>query len=139
MCAPTTVAVLVCPPMRVGGAHHKVPNSGARYQEGTEQMSPKTQSTLPIVVEWAKGMLHPQDGDRHPQKPQGVENNIIGCITRLLPRPSRLHQRIATTTYRRPFPLKFLQPCKVDLDKISSSAPHSCRVSSCAMCFYNDV
>jgi len=23
-------------------------------------------STPPIVVEWAKGMLHPWDGDRHP-------------------------------------------------------------------------
>jgi hypothetical protein len=56
---PTTVAILVCPPMWVDDAHHKVPNYGARHQEGTELMSPKTQSAPPILVEWAKGMHHP--------------------------------------------------------------------------------
>ena len=59
MYAPTTVAILVCLPMRVDDAHHKVPNSNARHLEGTKLMSPKTQSAPPIVVEWAKGMLHP--------------------------------------------------------------------------------
>ena len=58
MCAPTTVVILVCPPMQVDGAHHIVPNSNARHLEGTKSMSLKIQSTPPIVVEWAKGMLH---------------------------------------------------------------------------------
>ena len=67
-----------------------------------------------------KDMLQPHDGDRHPQKHQGVENNIIGCITHLLTRPLRLHRHYTTTAYLWLFPLKFLQPSKVDLDMIHS-------------------
>ena len=63
MCAPTMIAILVCPPMWVDSAHHKQSNSSACQLEGTELMSPKIQSTPPIVVEWAKGMLHDEGGD----------------------------------------------------------------------------
>ena len=69
--------------MREDGAHHKAPNSSVRHLEDTELMSHKTQSTPPIVVEWTKGMHHHSDGDHSPQKPQGIEKSIIGCITRL--------------------------------------------------------
>ena len=47
----------------------------------------------------SKGYASPLGWDHHPQKPQGVEKSIIGCITRLLTRPLRLHQW--TTTYHR--------------------------------------
>jgi hypothetical protein len=60
------------------GAHHKAPNSVARHQEVTYPMSPKTQSTPSIVVEWAKGMHHPGDGDRTHKNPSCVNNAFLG-------------------------------------------------------------
>jgi hypothetical protein len=61
------------------------------------------------------GEVH-DNGNHHPQKTQGVENNAIGCITRLSTGPSRLHRLIATIGYRWSFPLWFLLSCMVDLD-----------------------
>ena len=122
MRAPTTVAIYVCQPIWVHCVHHKAPNSGARHQEDTEPMSPKTQSTPPIMVAWAKGMLHPWNGHHHPQKPQGAEKSNIGCITRLLTRPRGLLGQTTTHPYQCPFTVKFLLPCMVNLDMIPSSA-----------------
>ena len=69
-----------------------------------------------------KGYASTLGWDRHPQKPQGVEKSIIGCITWLLTRPSRLHRRITTTAHRCPFTMRFLLPWGLIWTEFSSSA-----------------
>ena len=90
MCAPTMVAILVCPPVWEDGAHRKAPNSAARHQEGTCPMSPKPQAVPSILAKWAKGMHHPCMGTGTNRSPIRCEQSLSGSVTRLLTRPSRL-------------------------------------------------